>query len=317
MRFTFDLFFFFRFLTTGDSFQTISFSYRLGHSTVYNIVRDTCRVICDNLMSEVLPNPNEEMWKSIAEDYYSLWNFPNCLGALDGKHITIQAPPNSGSLYFNYKKTFSVVLLALVDAHYNFIAVDVGSYGKNSDGGIFSNSNLGRAIEQNKLHIPQDEKLPNTALKLPYVFVADEGFPLKTYLMRPYPRQDVSDISKRIFNYRLCRTRRVVENAFGILAQKFRIYFRRLQATPENADYIILATCILHNFIKKYDGNTYSYETKDVNLHDPTNVTLERLPSQGGNATKDAFFVREMFTDFFNSSFGSIPWQDEKIEDMI
>jgi len=88
-------------------------------------------------MSEVMPQPTEERWKQISNDFWNVWNFPNCLGALDGKHITIQAPANSGTNFFNYKKTFSVVLLALVDANYNFIAVDVGAYGKNSDGGIF------------------------------------------------------------------------------------------------------------------------------------------------------------------------------------
>jgi hypothetical protein len=86
------------------------------------------------------------MWKSVANDFCTLWNFPSCLGALDGKHITIQSPSNSESLYFNYKKTFSNVLLAFVDAQYNFIAVYVGAYGKNSDGGIFGNSHLGKAL---------------------------------------------------------------------------------------------------------------------------------------------------------------------------
>ena len=67
--------------------------------------------------------------------------------------MTIQAPGNSWSMLFNYNKTFSVVLLALVDdAHCNFIAVDVGAYGKNSDGGIFANSNLGKALQQGYLN---------------------------------------------------------------------------------------------------------------------------------------------------------------------
>lgn len=257
----------------------------------------------------MMPNPTEDMWKSIANDYNTIWNFPNCVGALDGKHVNIQAPPNSGSLYFNYKKTFSVVLMALVDAKYNFIAVDVGAYGKSSDGGIFTHSNLGKAIEQDKLRIPRSVKLPSTSIEVPYVIVGDEAFPLKTYLMRPYPRQDL-DVSKRIFNYRLSRARRVVENTFGILSQKFRIYNRRIQAMPKNVDSIILATCVLHNFIKKYDTNTYNYERNETYSNGPNDKGLENLPMQGGNATKDAFHVREKFKDYFNSEVGSVSWQE-------
>lgn len=264
-------------------------------------------------MSEMLPTPTVEMWKSIANDFYTLWNFPNCLGALDGKHVNIQAPSNSGSLYFNYKKTFSIVLLALVDSHYNFISVDVGAYGKNSDGGIFANSNLGKALQRGTLSVPGNVALPGTSNEAPHVIVGDEAFPLKTYLMRPYPGQDL-DISKRIFNYRLCRVRRIVENAFGILVQKFRIYNRRIQAKPENVDYIILATCILHNFIKKYDANTYAYETTSENVNKSAGqTTFENLPMQGGNATRHAFRVRELFKHYFNSDVGSVPWQQERI----
>lgn len=258
-------------------------------------------------MTEMMPTPTEEMWKEIANDFYSIWNFPNCLGALDGKHVTIQAPPNSGSLFFNYKKTYSVVLLALVDAHCNFIAVDVGAYGKNSDGGIFAHSNLGKALERGTLNIPGNAALPNTATSVPYVIVADEAFPLKTYLMRPYPGNAL-DNKKRTFNYRLSRARRTVENGFGILSQKFRIFNRRIQANPQNADYIILATCILHNFIKKYDKNTYAYASKE-DIVTSGGRKLGNLPLQGGNATKDAFQVRELFKEFFNSEAGSVPWQ--------
>ncbi|XP_031357873.1 protein ALP1-like [Photinus pyralis] len=202
------------YLATGDSLNTISFSYRMGHSTVFKIVRETCQIIAENLMSELMPTPTEEMWKTIANDFYQMWNFPNCMGAIDGKHVNIQAPPNSGSMFFNYKKTFSIVLLALVDAHNNFIAIDVGAYGKNSDGGIFANSALGKALQRGSLHVPKDATLPNTNIQLPYVIVADEAFPLKTYIMRPYPGDNLDD-RKRNFNYRLSRARRTSENAFG------------------------------------------------------------------------------------------------------
>lgn len=176
----------------------------MGFSTVQEIVTKTCKCIVDTMMSEMLPRPTNETWKSIADDFNTLWNFPNCIEALDGKHFNIQSPPNSGSLYFNYKKTFSVVLMALVDANYNFTIVNVGSYGKNSDGGIFANSNLGKELQRNNLSLPEASYLPGSSTTAPYVLVGDEAFPLKTYLMRPYPGTNLST-DKRIFNYRLSR----------------------------------------------------------------------------------------------------------------
>lgn len=131
---------------------------------------------------------------------------------MDGKHIFIQAPANSGSLYFNYKGTFSVVLLALVDADYRFLVVDVGSYGSNSDGGIFANSVLGKALRDGTLNVPPPSELPG-APELGKVF------PLKPYLLRPYPRRRLPT-DKIIFNYRLSRARRISENVFGILSQR-------------------------------------------------------------------------------------------------
>lgn len=126
----------------------------------------------------------------------------------------IEAPPNTGSLYYNYKKTFSIVLLALVDAQYKFTVVDIGASGKNSDGGILSHTNFGKDLEKNKLNIPDDRTLPDMNVKLPYVIIGDEGFPLKNYLLRPYPGPQMSNdqrCRKKIFNERLSRARKVVE----------------------------------------------------------------------------------------------------------
>jgi hypothetical protein len=80
-----------------------------------------------------MPNPSVEMFKHTAEEFSSLWNFPNCTGSIDGKHIRLKCPRNSGSLFFNHKQFHSMVLQAVVDARMRFNAVDVGAYGKQSD----------------------------------------------------------------------------------------------------------------------------------------------------------------------------------------
>lgn len=80
-------------------------------------------------MSIYMPVPDKEAWSEIAKQFWQQWNFPNCLGAIDGKHVALQAPPGSGSLYYNYKGFHSIVFLALVDATYLYRVVDVEAYG--------------------------------------------------------------------------------------------------------------------------------------------------------------------------------------------
>ena len=145
---------------------------------------------------------------------------------MDGKRIVVKQPGNSGSYYFNYKGTFSIVLLVIVDANYQFIYVDVGCNGRISDGGVFRNSSLSTAIEQNNLGIPPHRTIAGTLFS--YVIVADDAFPLKENIMKPYPSRGLTK-EKRIANYRISRARRISENAFGILANRFRAFLSLMQ----------------------------------------------------------------------------------------
>ena len=80
---------------------------------------------------------NADDWRMIGDKFWEKWQFPQCLGATDGKHVVMMKPWRTGSLYSNYKGTCSTVLMALVDAVMKFTAIDIGLYGRNSDGGIF------------------------------------------------------------------------------------------------------------------------------------------------------------------------------------
>ena len=182
-----------------------------------------------------------------------------------------------------------------------------GSYGRNSDGGIFAHSKLGKYLETH-LGIPDDKQLPGTSCLAPHVIVGDEAFPLKTYLMRPCTgSQSKAGNENSIFNYRVSRARRVVENAFGILSQIFQIYHRTLHSLPENVDSIIFATCILHNYLRDQ-----RIGLSDMGSSVNVRSNLTKIPNQGGSAHQSAFEVREKFKQFFNSPSGSVPWQNER-----
>ncbi|KMQ83974.1 nuclease harbi1-like protein [Lasius niger] len=100
-----------------------------------------------------------------------MWQFPNCIGALDGKHIVMQKPAHSGSISYNYKQTFSIVLMVMVDANYKFIYADIGCNGRVSDDGVFQNCSLSTTLETNSLNIPKPKPFPGGDKPVPFVVV--------------------------------------------------------------------------------------------------------------------------------------------------
>jgi len=265
----------------------------------------------------------------VASEFSEQWNFPNCAGALDGKRVLLQAPMNSGSLYYDYKQQFSVVLLALVDAHYRFLYIDVGANGRMSDAGVFSNSKLSGALENNDLKFPPASALPGTTTGAPFVVVADDAFPLKTYMLKPYPGRLYDDTNTRIFNYRLSRARRVVENAFGILVNRWRVLRGRMLVEPETAEKVVLAVCTLHNYLAKPKQSCSAYLPPGMaDTVDPMNGLVtpgswrtdtnlvenwQRLSVQGnrGHSTS-AKQVRNLYRDYF-TGVGSVAWQSSML----
>lgn len=201
-------------------------------------------------MSIYVKAPSENKWKDISKDFLTEWNLPNCIGAIDGKHINIQAPPNSGSMYYNYKKTFSIVLMATCDSKYKFTLFDVCAFGTESDGGILSRSVFGKAIYEGALNFPKGKfHLPGSEKETPLYFVGDEAFQMTTNIMRPYPGRNLNE-QRKIFNYRLSRARRTIENTFGILVSRWRIFRKSICANPDVVDKLVVAAMCLHNFLK-------------------------------------------------------------------
>ncbi|XP_049944122.1 putative nuclease HARBI1 [Schistocerca serialis cubense] len=198
-----------------------------------------------------MPSSTESDVRRIEEEFWIKCNIPNCVGAIDGKHVRIRAPEKSESLFFNYKFFFSIVLLPIVDANCKFISDDVGAYGKESDNGIFHKSAMGKKIATKEFNIPPSKCLPGSDVILPPFLIGDEAFALSDCLMKPYStRVAASHRDKQIYNYRLCRARRVSENVFGLLSQVFKVFYCPIVVAPEVDDDLVLSACCLHNLLR-------------------------------------------------------------------
>lgn len=266
----------------------------MGASTVGAIVTETVGILWDELHTQHMPEPTTDAFKTIATDFFKIWNFTHCVGALDGKHVRVKCPANSGSMFFNYKNFFSVVLQAAVDARYKFIAIDVGGYGKQSDGGTFQASGLYQSVMHKTIILPDPAPLPQSDVVAPYVFVADEAYPLLTFLMKPYSGGDLP-LSQECFNKRLSRTRKVVECAFGILNSKWCILSKCIDTRVDLADSIIKCVCILHNTIIDREG-------MDQNLTEVVSPRSGVAWELAGRPTNNAKGVRDIFTSFFDQN---------------
>ncbi|KAL4091948.1 hypothetical protein QTP88_026547 [Uroleucon formosanum] len=307
-----------RFLATGRSFEDLKFSTAIAPQTISSIILETCEAMITKLQEYIQLPKNSEGWSAVAKGFESKWNFPHCIGAVDGKHIAVQKPKGSGFQYYNYKHFFSLVLMAVVDSNYEFIMVDVGANGCMSDGAVITNTKFGQLLEKGELNIPPPKIMPNSNYQLPFVFVGDEAFALKDNFMKPFPQRNLTR-EERVFNYRLSRARRIVENTFGILVSRFRLLLTTINLSPEKVQRIVLACCYLHNFLRRKIKDQYSDISKYNNFDDPENdVNIEHpqlhclQPLRGRNASISAKNIRLKFCDYFNNE-GKVTWQENII----
>lgn len=215
--------------------------------------------------------------------------------------------------------------MAIVDANYQFILCDIGTNGRVSDGGAIENTSFYRQLKNKTLNIPSSDAVSVSSQTdrtdvrtLNYVFVGDEAFTLRTDFLKPYSQKDLT-VSRKIYNYRLSRARRIVENAFGILANRFRIFHSAINLKIPNVEKVVLACCALHNFLRRKSPSTYTPdETFDTENHE-TGMITPGLRSEfifdienGHNrqSSKEAKQIRVDFENYFNGE-GAVPWQNK------
>ena len=220
-----------------------------------------------------LPSTAEE-WLIISKLFEDKWHYPHCLGAIDGKHSTIQPPANCGSHYYSYKHSHSIVLLVVAGPNYECLYADVGTIGRISDGGVWHKCHFAQKLDGGELALPAPEPIPFGKYKFPFIFVADDAFALKEHLMKPYPQSGLTD-DKRIYNYRhvvstiitiiACR---ISENCFGIIANRWRLFRSAILLPPDTIKIVVMATLALHIFLRKSASRSIYWPTGLVDYED-------------------------------------------------
>lgn len=219
-----------------------------------------------------------------------------------------------------------MVLLAIVDANYKFLLIDFGTNGRASDGGVLQNTlflwevngkkathswGWGRTVSENFKDIP-------------YVFVADDAFPLTTSILKPFRQANLDSAKREVFNYRLSRARHIVENVFGILSSRFRNFQTAINLDPHNIEKVVIAACALHNFLMHKQSTVYAPPSCLYRVDsqvgtvvssgcDTADSNMNPLQScNRGNICKNAKEVREQFADYFIGE-GKVPWQNKHV----
>lgn len=198
----------------------------------------------------------------------------------------------------------------------------MGCNGRVVDGGVFSNCSLYKGLEDYSIKLPKPSPLPQRETPVPYVFLTDDAFAMSPYILSPYPFCN-QPAPNRIFNYRLSRARRIVENAFGIIAIKFQVLRRPIKLCPSTVEYIVLAICAIHNFLlsASESGTTYHHsglldveDSESHNVHpgewrqdDPNNSILLLEQGTRHNCCDSQRKVRDEFKEYFMTPW-EMPW---------
>lgn len=242
----------------------------------------------------------------------------------------MECPKFGGSQYYNYKGFHSTVLMALCDSQYRFTYVSIGSFGRDNDASIFSKSDLFKLFEDNTANVPSpDHVSAGDTEPTPYYLIGDEIFALKTWLMKPYPGRGLNT-EERVFNYRLSRARRTIENAFGILSARWRVFMRPIRADVSTVDSIVRACVCLHNYLLTTENARYmpsGFVDSDSSdgmvegdwrkiVREDGNLALAPPGMLAGrNHTFDAKQMRDRLSKYVNGAEGTArcPWQRQHV----
>ena len=177
------------------------------------------------------------------------------------------------------------------------------------------------AIEDGALGVPAPQPLPGDDTPMPYYFLGDDAFALRTWMMKPFSKRRMTH-EEKVFNYRISRGRCIVENAFGILGNRFQCLLHTLRQEPRTVENILLACMVLHNIMRLcYPGLQNAVLDQEDNDHniipgawrDGLNMQDVHNIVGGNRATRAAKRQREYLKHYFSAPVGAVAWQDNMV----
>jgi hypothetical protein len=221
-------------LCSGNSLRGCAETYGIHESTASIIVREFCIAIDKHLKPLVIEKQSAATLRRMAAEFEALKGIPYVIGAVDGSHIPIIAPPIDPTSYYCRKGYYSVLLQGIVDSKCRFWDYDFGWVGRCHDWTLFQNSDIGKRIMRGEL--------------LPYKLIGDAAYPMRPWFYSPFKgEKEGLPRAKCHWNFIQSSTRMAVERAFGILKGRWRIILKRVDMPLRHVPNLVTACICLHN----------------------------------------------------------------------
>ena len=241
-------------LMHGVSIPLVADKAALGKATVYGILRQVCSAISSHF-GHLIAWPVGRRLARVTSAFQAKQWMPNCIGAIDGTHVYIAAPPNSiaAADHRNRYKSFSILLQGVVDSKCYFTSVNTGPPGSLHDSAHFKSTELYRKVEEGVMGGFHDDPMTwPAALPFPPYIVADRGYPLLSWCITPYkmsPMGTPLTHEELWFNRKHSSTRMSVERGFGILKARFKEIGGKSYLKLDFMPTVVHSCCVLHNIL--------------------------------------------------------------------
>ena len=272
-------------LATGDTYRSSGLQFGMGEATAFKCCVEF-ETVLGNLKNKYIRFPFYDGEVQEAMDRFEeLYKFPQIVGAIDGSHIEIKAPPVNHEDYFNRKQFYSIVLQGIVDSDLLFRHVAVGYPGSVHDSRVLQCSGVrdladDGTIFKSPIKIIQGEEVRP-------MLVGDSAYPLSSWLIKPFPyRANLLQHEKK-FNQKLSAMRAVVERAFGLLKGRWRITAKKNEQYYTTVKRTVTAACVLHNFCLLQGDSYDDYDMTNNNDEDGNDDDQGLAWGVGGDETRE------------------------------